>query len=421
MPDTRLIERWLPIAELGIESTRERTPMTPFPAPNRLHVWWARRPLVASRAAVLASLLPADADREQFLHALGIHGDPVAARQRIAVANRTGARLGGDAYGYARAFSYSPDAECRKWLRKHEVPNAVVLDPTAGGGSIPFEALRLGSETQANDLNPVAALLERATVEWPSSDLGQRYEGTWSSSGRCWQRKCGSVSPMCSRTNRTRTPNRTGISGRERSHARTAMVACRSHPTGGSHPTVQGSSSSHKPDRVQERRGVSAHSRSSVLRGSSRPGPLLGATVPVPTPTASASSTEKTSRRRRKRAKMGEQLYAVVYKERVLAKTKTGRVREKWVRGYRAPRPEDDNSAEIQAVLAEKLPEWEALDIVPSESIDKISNYDRGHRMYGMNKWIDLFSPRQLLCHGTSVEVFPRDAGGGPSGAGTTE
>ena len=68
MPDTRLIERWLPISALGIESTRERTPMTPFPAPNRLHVWWARRPLVASRAAVLASLLPADADRERFLH-----------------------------------------------------------------------------------------------------------------------------------------------------------------------------------------------------------------------------------------------------------------------------------------------------------------------------------------------------------------
>ena len=55
MSDIRLIERWLPIAEIGIESLRERTPMTPFPAPNRLHVWWARRPLVASRAAILAS------------------------------------------------------------------------------------------------------------------------------------------------------------------------------------------------------------------------------------------------------------------------------------------------------------------------------------------------------------------------------
>ena len=45
MADTRLIERWLPIAALGIESVRERTPMTSFPAPNRLHVRWARRPL----------------------------------------------------------------------------------------------------------------------------------------------------------------------------------------------------------------------------------------------------------------------------------------------------------------------------------------------------------------------------------------
>ena len=71
MPDTRLIERWLPISALGIESTRERTPMTPFPAPNRLHVWWARQPLVAARSAVLASLLPADADRKRFLHVRG--------------------------------------------------------------------------------------------------------------------------------------------------------------------------------------------------------------------------------------------------------------------------------------------------------------------------------------------------------------
>src|SRR5208282_1659514 len=106
--DTRLIERWLPIAELGVESLRERTPMTPFPAPNRLHVWWARRPLVASRAAVLASLLPADADRKKFMHVLGIHGDPLAAKARIAEAKRAGSRFKGDAYPYRRAFTYAP-------------------------------------------------------------------------------------------------------------------------------------------------------------------------------------------------------------------------------------------------------------------------------------------------------------------------
>src|SRR5690606_16939910 len=113
--DTRLIERWLPIAELGIESLRERTPMTPFPAPNRLHVWWARRPLVASRAAILASLLPADADRERFMHVLGIHGDPVAARAEIERAKRTGNRVA-DHYGYPRALGYTPSREDREWL-----------------------------------------------------------------------------------------------------------------------------------------------------------------------------------------------------------------------------------------------------------------------------------------------------------------
>ena len=78
MTDTRLIERWLPIAALGEESVRERRSMTALPPTYYLHVWWARAPLVASRAAILASLLPEDADREKFLHLLGIHGDPVA-------------------------------------------------------------------------------------------------------------------------------------------------------------------------------------------------------------------------------------------------------------------------------------------------------------------------------------------------------
>ena len=75
--------------------------------------------------------------------------------------------------------------------------------------------------------------------------------------------------------------------------------------------------------------------------------------------------------------RMGEQLYAVVYKERVEVRTKTGRLREKWVRGYRAPRPEDDNAAAIRARLAEKRPEWEAFDLVPSERFPETSNDDR--------------------------------------------
>ena len=103
---------------------------------------------------------------------------------------------------------------------------------------------------------------------------------------------------------------------------------------------------------------------------------------------------------------MGEQLYAVVYKKRVERKLKSGRRgKDRWVRGYRAPCPEDDNSADIAARLAEKLPKWEALDMVPSERFPEVSNDDRPIQ-YGMPLWRNLFSPRQLLCHGTSVEVF---------------
>lgn len=109
---------------------------------------------------------------------------------------------------------------------------------------------------------------------------------------------------------------------------------------------------------------------------------------------------------------MGEQLFTVVFKRRVvvpgkvLKSGKRGKPREKWERGYRTPRPQDDNSAEVTACLAERMPEWEALDFVPSDAIGDLSNYDRGHRMYGIERWSEMFSPRQLLGHVTAVEVF---------------
>lgn len=171
MTTSRLIEHWLPIAALGEESVRERRSMTALPPTYYLHVWWARRPLVASRAAVLGSLLPADADQEQFKRVLGIHGDPVKTRARIDAAKRTGVDLGLDPYGYERAFKYAPTESEKAWVkaeaRKLGLTLPSVLDPTAGGGSIPFESVRLGLPTYGNDLNPVAVLIQRATYDWP--------------------------------------------------------------------------------------------------------------------------------------------------------------------------------------------------------------------------------------------------------------
>ena len=101
---------------------------------------------------------------------------------------------------------------------------------------------------------------------------------------------------------------------------------------------------------------------------------------------------------------MGEQLYAVVYKKRIMTRTKTGRLREKWTKEYREPEPKDYDAEFIRAKLEEKLQEWDVHDIIPTEKFPHGS--DNRPKDYGMPYWRDLFSPRQLLCHGTGVETF---------------
>ena len=405
MADTRLIERWLPISALGIESTRERTPMTPFPAPNRLHVWWARRPLVAARAAVLASLLPTDADREKFLHVIGIHGDPVTAREQINRARRTGVRVE-DPYGYERAFRYALAGSDFDWLREALPDNraVAVLDPTAGGGSVPFETLRMGFTSLANDLNPVAALVMKATIEWPSrfgADIGTRFEEVAAEWRRRIEDRLGPFFPqrevdqidvtyLWARTvtcpycdglvplspNWRLAPDGTGVR---------LLPNCADGP------------------------GTAGRVCAFKIVGSVKdqfPGTVARGDGHCPYADCGRVIDGEEIKRQAQGGRMGEQLFAVVYKRRVETRTKSGkRGRDKWVRGYRTPRPEDDNGAEIRDRLEEKLPEWEALDIVPSERFPEDSNDDRPIQ-YGMPLWRDLFSPRQLLCHGISVEVF---------------
>ena len=407
MPDTRLIERWLPIAALGEESVRERRSMTALPPTYYLHVWWARRPLVASRAAILASLLPADADREKFMHVLGIHGDPVATKRRIDVAKRNKERLEPNVYGYKRAFTYVPDNGEKQWVRLangSSLDTLSILDPTAGGGSIPFEVNRIGLKAIANDLNPVAALILKSTVEWPGrygsvllEQFGElacefvrraepKYECVFPEEpkgvrieGYLWARTitcpyCDGRVPLS--PNWRLAPDGTGV---------------RLKPKLGSGPGSEGRICSFEI--VQS---AKEQSEGTVARGAG--------TCPYPDCSRVIDGDE--IKRQAQAGQMGEQLFTVVYKKRVEKILKSGkRGKDKWVRGYRSPRPEDDNSAEIQARLAEKLPEWEALDMVPSETIPD-GNKTTEPQRYGMNVWRDLFSPRQLLCHGTSVEVF---------------
>ena len=397
----RLIERYLPIAELGIESVRERTPMTPFPAPNRLHVWWARRPLVASRAAVLASILPADADRDAFKYTLGIHGDPIAARVRIARADRAGERLGTDAYGYSRAFTHSPTVAEMSLLHKGNRP--VILDPTAGGGAIPLEAVRLGFEAVANDLNPVATLIEKATIEYPAL-FGEKLTEDFQQIGKIWsvkvrerlaglyidepEKDCRPDAYLWART--ISCPYCAGKVPLSPNWRLSPALGIKLKPNIG---TGLGDQSRHCAFTVVE--NLQEHSEGTVAGGDG--------VCPYPDCGRAIDGDEIKSQAQR--GQMGDQLFAIVYKRQVVTKTKTGKNRIKWVRNYRAPNVNDDNSTEIAKRLAEKLPEWDAMDIVPGELVPEGNKTDEAHR-YGARAWRDMFSPRQLLAHGYGVEVL---------------
>ncbi len=263
--DQRLIERGFPCHQVGAETQRERGASSALPPLYFLHVWWARRPLTPSRAAIVASLDSADTDPETFVRQLGIErvqaivnevpwtltgellrkveknngeeclvvddrvlrllkaeqerrrqnhatiaelrskssdfladpilkrweiesqffseplpalgeilqiertmGDPAHVNERIdfAKSNRVVKELGQiikwapeDLYAYDRAYNNHPP---------NHFKGMTVLDPTSGGGSIPFEAMRLGCNVIANELNPVAATILYATLEYPA-------------------------------------------------------------------------------------------------------------------------------------------------------------------------------------------------------------------------------------------------------------
>lgn len=177
-----LIESWLPIEAIGAESKRERGASSALPPLYFLHVWWARRPLTTSRAAILAGVLPKwspdwpahlqarfpdeETYHQWFIHLVGIRGDPVKGRQVVDWAKAKGIKLDFHPYGGApRAFTVNPAAdglELMYDLIEHTwgTRDLSVLDPFAGG-SIPFEALRYGFTTIANDH---ADKLDRAQV-----------------------------------------------------------------------------------------------------------------------------------------------------------------------------------------------------------------------------------------------------------------
>jgi adenine-specific DNA methylase len=180
----------LPIRTVGIETERERKDFTHLPPQNYLHVWWARRPTAASRLAVLASVLPDSVGNDELLKWMQIDPDNITEgysvdewvrKRRETADDRDGAEY--EHYGYRKIWRKTPDTDQKNDIHANarqywdgELPT--VLDATAGGGAIPFESVRYGLPTIANELNPVASAILEGVLVHPTidSDLSEDIE-----------------------------------------------------------------------------------------------------------------------------------------------------------------------------------------------------------------------------------------------------
>jgi putative DNA methylase len=176
MTDKRLIETAFPLAEASAASLHEKNMRHGHI--STLHLWPARRPLAASRAAIVAALLPdpgEDGARKALVRKLG-------GRLKLKKQTKTeegkkldATKVEGDGGILWWGQENLPDlAWFREQIRSAHGGRAPrVLDPFAGGGAIPLEAMRLGCEVVANDLNPVAWFILKCTLEYPQRLAGQ--------------------------------------------------------------------------------------------------------------------------------------------------------------------------------------------------------------------------------------------------------
>ena len=171
---SRLIEHAFPLRQASIDSVHEK--MCHQGHIKGIHIWPARRPLAAARAALLATLLP----------------DPGTPEARKELCEKIGGRLVVeiDKEGRKRDMTESGvlrwkrekenkgtlDLLCKEIYRANGGRAPKVLDPFSGGGAIPFEAMRLGCEVSAVDINPVAWFILKCTLEYPQKFAGKKQQ-----------------------------------------------------------------------------------------------------------------------------------------------------------------------------------------------------------------------------------------------------
>lgn len=162
MATKKLIEVALPLEKINKESAREKS--IRHGHPSTLHLWWARRPLAAARAVIWASLIDDPAEHKELF--------PSEEEQ-----NKERQRLFGileELVDWDNSTNEEVLNRAKEEIKKYYPDSSIsLLDPFAGGGTIPVEAQRLGLIAHAHDLNPVAVMINKAMIEISPRFLGK--------------------------------------------------------------------------------------------------------------------------------------------------------------------------------------------------------------------------------------------------------
>ncbi len=178
----KLIEVSIPLQKINEESAREKS--IRHGHPSTLHLWWARRPLAAARAVLFAQLVDDPASRPDLYPT--IEDQELERKKLFELMERLVVWENSNDEALLREAH-------QKILDSTDGNPPPILDPFAGGGTIPLEAQRLGLEAHASDLNPVAVLINKALIEIPPKFAGRRpvFPGAADETFQEWPRATG--------------------------------------------------------------------------------------------------------------------------------------------------------------------------------------------------------------------------------------
>ncbi|MDN5753134.1 MAG: DUF1156 domain-containing protein [Nitrosospira sp.] len=179
IPKKKLIEVALPLEAINKAAAREKS--IRHGHPSTLHLWWARRPLAAARAVIFAQmvddpsahpeLLPTEKEQEKERQRLfGVIEELVKWENTT---NEKVIQKARDEIWQSWRYTCAENADhprAKELFNRHKLP--AFHDPFAGVGALPLEPQRLGLESYASDLNPVAVLINKAMIEIPPKFAG---------------------------------------------------------------------------------------------------------------------------------------------------------------------------------------------------------------------------------------------------------